>query len=586
MLVKDLMSRADSLADDRAGFEAIWDEIARLCLPSAERASGRQLFSKLDRRLSPRSTRNAPTLYNSKSVTLISRLAAGMEGLTMPQGEKWHHLKVDDPFGFEPTVIDQQWLDKTRDYMFSARYDPRSGFHTAMQNALRRKCSFGTAVVQTEEAFTTPLRSAVAVPVLYSHIPLAQCFLAINAQGVHDTNFRRYRQTARQLVQKHGIDKVSAKVRSCFEDPKRTDDMFEVLHAVMPREEAGSSKSSNRDSAFASYYVEWDTQHLIGDGGFFEFPYHVICWSLSDDSAYGDSPVMEAIADIRRLQNTAKHTLRATQQSTDPPLAVGADGSIRRPNLNPRALNYGALDEQGNFRVRPLITATRPDFALEIQNAMEEGLRESLYINLFQAMLDRSANSATEAMIRADEKAQLLGPAGSRTHNALAGMIEREAAVYARKGAFEPESRLAPPPSLQGREVKTRFTSPLDRMRRSNEVLGIQQTLEMGAAIAELKQDRRVLDRIDGEKALMITREVVGAPASILRSDDEMIELDEQRKNDAQMMAAAQAMELVQGAARSTDAAAEAAGKVGQVANENPEAAEALGALMQGAGGQ
>ena len=577
-IVADLLSRAARLSDDRAGFEAEWDEIARYCLPMAERASDRNDFRQLDQTLHQRSRsgQRAPDVYDSSSITLVTRLAAGMESLTAPQSEKWHGLDVDDPFGAEPSDADRMWLERVRDYQFTARYDARSGFQTALQNTLRRQIAFGTAVIQTEEAFGGPGQNGVSVPVYYRHIPLAQCYLANNAQGVADTNFRRFSMTARQLVQKFGEDQVSDKVRAAADDEKRRDEAIELLHATMPRAEAGSSQATNRESPFASYWIEVDTKHLIADGGFFEFPYHVFYWEQRDDSAYGESPVMQALADIRRFQNMSKHGLRAFQQWTDPPLATVADGQMKRPNLNPRALNPGALDEQGRPRVQPLITAQRPDFALEILRTQRDGLRESLYINLFQAMVDRPSGTATEAMIRADEKAQLLGPAGAKIHGALSSMIEREFAILTRKGAFDGESRLAPPPSLQGREVKVKFTSPLDRMRRANEVIGIQQTLEMAGVLAQLKQDPSILDRINGDEALKITREVVGAPAAMMLDDEMVNQIRQGREQEQQLMAAQQMMSLVQGGAQSASAASQAMNDMGQMAQDNPQMVEAL----------
>lgn len=577
-IVADLLSRATQLASARSGFEAEWDEIARYCLPGAETASHRHDFRHMDQRLNQRSraAARAPEIYDSSSITLVTRLAAGMESLTAPQSERWHGLAIDDPFGPELTSADEAWLERVRDYQFTARYDPRSGFQVALQNALRRQIAFGTAVIETEEAFGGPDEKSSVVPVYYRHIPLAQCFLATNPQGVTDTNFRRFTMTARQMVQKFGADKVSEKVKAASEDENRTDDAFELLHATMPRAEAGSSKGNNRKSPFASYWVEVDSKHLIAESGFFEFPYHVFTWEQRDDSAYGESPVMQALADIRRFQNMSKHGLRAFQQWTDPPLAMPADGQMKRPNLNPRALNPGAMDEHGRLRVQPLITAQRPDFALQILQTQKDGLRESLYINLFQAMVDRPSGTATEAMIRADEKAQLLGPAGARIHGALSSIIEREFAILERKGAFDGESRLAPPPTLEDREVKVKFTSPLDRMRRSNEVLGIQQTLEMAGALAQLKQDPTILDRINDEKALEITREVVGAPAAMMRDDEELAQIRQGREEQEQMMAAQQAMQLVQGTSKSASAASKAMNDMGQAAAENPEMVDAL----------
>src|SRR5690606_36455224 len=99
------------------------------------------------------------------------------------------------------------------------------------------------------------------------------------------------------MVQRWG-DKVSDRVKAAAENDKDKDQPFPVLHAVCPREETGSRSNTNRNAPFASYYVEEDTRHLIGDSGYFEFPFIVYQWNVTEDSPYGESPVMMALADI------------------------------------------------------------------------------------------------------------------------------------------------------------------------------------------------------------------------------------------------------------------------------------------------
>ncbi|WP_256583764.1 portal protein, partial [Pseudomonas sp. GW460-12] len=77
--------------------------------------------------------------------------------------------------------------------------------------------------------------------------------------------------------------------------------------------------------------------------------------------------------------------------------------------------------------------------------------------------------SATEALIRANEKGELLGPAGSRIQESLSRLIQRELGILKRFGLFERDSLFRPPQSLQNRELGPKFTSPLDRLRKSKD---------------------------------------------------------------------------------------------------------------------
>jgi len=528
-IVSDLISRADELSSQRIYWERVWREVADLCLPMAERIrqqdTGRPVYDALPKM--PESAERGRKIYDSTSVWAVDRLAAGIESLATPSTQRWHGAAIDDPLAPEPTDEESEWLDKLADYHFAARYDPRSGFQIANQLAIKATVSLGTGVVFVEET-TNGSRS---LPARYRYIPLSENYLATNQFAECDTNFRRFTMTARQMVQKWG-DKVSGRVKAAYENPKDKDREFGLLHAVCPRDEKGSRSNTNRGSAFASYYVEEEERHLIGDGGFFEFPFIVYQWNVTESGAYGESPVMIALADIKTLQAASKDNLRAIQQYVRPPLAISNDGVMNRPNLNSGAINQGAVDTNGRLKIQPIYTVQNPSFADLVLEQKRNAIRESLYINLFQILIANPEMTATEALIRAQEKGELLGPAGARIQMAMSRMFDREFGIYERKGAFDPGSALAPPESLQGRSIGVKFTSPLDRLRRANEAIGIQRTLEI--ALPMVQADPSVMDNFDFDEIVRTVREINGAPADILRRREEV---DQVRQGRAQQQA-------------------------------------------------
>jgi hypothetical protein len=562
-VVSDLIARADQLASARSFWERDWSAIADYCLPTASRGFATPGSpARIDMVISgPPSRESARKRYDATAMWAIDRLSAGMESLVTPQSEKWHGLAIDAPLAPDPQDDEKEWLDRTRDYLFERRYDPRSGFATANQKALRSCIAFGTGVVLIEEAFGTVSRAQTSLPIAYRHVPLYENFLAVSHAGIPDTNFRRFKLSARQAVQKFG-DKVSGKLKEYAEDQRRGDQEFEFIHAVMPRMEQGSKLSgSSRNAPFASYYFEVENKHLIGDSGFFEFPYMVYYWSQTDEGSYGESPVMLALDDIRGLNVMRKTALRAAQQFVDPPLAVAHDGVMNRPNLNPRAMNIGAVDANGRLKIQPILTAQNPAIVQEIIESERNSVRESLYINLFQILLQNPNMTATEAMLRANEKGELLGPSGAKLQQGLAFMVEREIGILARKGAFAPSALLAAPESVQGQSIGVRFTSPLDRLRQMKEATGIMNAYSAAGQIAAAKQDPSIFDRFDDDAAIKIITHANGAPAKILRSQEETDALRQQR---AEAQANAQAMSMMQqGASAAKDGAAAVGGLAG-----------------------
>jgi len=220
--------------------------------------------------------------------------------------------------------------------------------------------------------------------------------------------------------------------------------------------------------------------------------------------------VMMALSDIKGLNSIRKTTLRGLQQYFDPPIAIAHDGVMNRPNLNPRAVNYNTIDANGRMRIQPIITQQRPDFAQEIIDAERKGVNDSLYVTLFQILLQNPSMTATEAMIRANEKGELLGPAGGKIQQAMAREVDRLAGILERKGVMRRGAPLAPPPSLSGRAFGARFTSPLDRLRRSQEGIGIQRTLQTILPLAQA--DPGIIDNFDLDEIARLTVEIEGAP--------------------------------------------------------------------------
>lgn len=552
-IVQDLLDRLRALQNDRMPWESFWWDIARYALPDAERFDG--MFAGRDRGAAidsvvsePIAARRSREIYDQTSLWAIDRGVAGEMSLITPQSETWHDLAPEDPFMDEPDENGKEWLEYVRDFLFKTRANPASGFWTAHKAATRSKWAFGTGVTFSEEHE----KGDVTAPILYRYVPLSECHLGCDFNGVIDTNFRLLRRSARSCMQRWG-NKVSAKTMAYAESEKDKDRMVLLLHAVMPRKEKGSKASGLKGgSDFASYYVEVDNKHLIGDSGYWEFPFHVYHWQRNNPGPYAEGPMAIALADVKSLNMLAKSELQAAQQWVKPPMAVPSDG-INRLNLNPGAMNVGATDAQGNLLAKPLFTGQRPDFAQTVLETRRNQVRESLYVNLWQILIQNPQMTATEAMIRANEKGDLLGPVGNAAQVTLSHMVDREISILARMGAFDRGSALQPPEEMEGRSIGVRFTSPLDRLRRGNEAVAIERLWASAGQIAQAQaaggQPPEILDLLDADDSIRQLRDIFGAPASVIKTAAEVQALRKQRAQ------AAQAMQLAQGAQMGGEAA-------------------------------
>lgn len=555
-LVQDLLDGLRRKQSDRSPWEQHWLEISRYALPDAERfdalfttgstgAGTSAPLTAVDSVVSePVASRRSKDIYDQTSLWAIDRGANGTLSLVTPQSGTWHDLANDEPFAPDPTDQEDLFNQSLRDYLFSTRGNPRSGFWQAHKAAVRSMWAFGTGVSFLEES-----RRGVSSPISYCYVPISENHLGCNFEGIVDENYRLFRRSARQCVERWG-SKCSAKTQKMADDPKERDKAILILHAVYPRDEKGSYGNTNRSSPWSSCYVEVDEKHLIGESGYWEFPFTIYHWQRNNPGPYAEGPMALALAEVKSLNMLAKTELRAAQMWADPPFI--SHSTEQRLNLNSRAPNPGFMDANGRALVQPLITQQRPDFAHTIIEARREQLRQTLYIDLWQSIINAPREmTAFEAMIRNQEKGDLLGPVGSSLQAGLSLMVDREIGILARKGAFEDGSPLAPPDTLRGKSIGVRFTSPLDKLRRLPQLQGMTQLATAAAQVAAFKPD--ILDKIDWDAYIDEMQDILDAPQKIMTPDDVLANARQQRA----MAANAQtAIAMTGGAGQAAEAAA------------------------------
>lgn len=543
----DILQMQSQMAAERTPWEASWRDVVALCMPYASHKyeiGGGVSASLTGTAQQPQAVQRSKELFDATAAWSLERLNAGMESLITPRAQKWHSFSLDDPFAHEPTDVEEEWLDQLRDYHFDARYNAKSNFALANQKAIRGACGLGTGILYLEENIGRRGVDPVKVPFFYRSVPVVEAYLGIDAYDDIDKCIRVYEMTARTAANYFGEegDTLPDPVKRALE--KKPDQKFTFLHAVLPRDEAGEYKDKRRHLPFASFWMEVSSRSLIRSSGFFTFPYQVMWWDQTDGSPYGQSPVMACLSEIKMLQIMGKTVAQVSQQMIKPPMATMQGIYNNRLNLNSGAVNAGLLDQNGRLMAQPILQAQNPTFAERLIEAKRSSVREGMYVNLFQTMVESPQMTATEALLRANEKGELLGPAGAKVETAIAGAIDREVDIIQRKGAFETGSPLEPPSTMGGKNVGVKFTGPLARMRRMAEMQGIERVLQMAAAVGQYDQD--TLMRIDGDETLELTREINGAPRKMFRRDEEVAQIRQQR---AQQQESQAALAMMQGAA-------------------------------------
>jgi hypothetical protein len=152
--------------------------------------------------------------------------------------------------------------------------------------------------------------------------------------------------------------------------------------------------------------------------------------------------------------------------------------------------------------------------------------------------------TATEVIERREEWMREIGPMFGRLESEfIAPMVERAFMVMLRGGGFAPI-----PESLAGRNVKFEFESPVKRVRQQIEAAAARMWKDEVLTLASV--DPSALDILDMDEYARFTAEAAKVPLRLVRPQEEIDAMREQRAAAAQRQAEMQMVEQGAGAAK------------------------------------
>lgn len=528
--IEELCAKYKSLKGSRGNWESHWEEIAERVLPRQRGFVGARSDGE----------KKSEKIFDSRPQIALDRSAAVMDSMLTPRQSKWHNLRTTDESLNRQFGV-QQWFYQANNILHAARNSPKANF--AGQNFERwiSLMAFGTGSLFTDFQPGTGLR--------YRCINLRDTYFLENHQGIIDSVYRCFKFTARQAAQKWGVNELPEKVAKALENPNRQNDQFEFLHAVVPRTDYNSDRVDARGKPWASYYVCMDGQKQMGqEGGYNSFPYSIARYVTAPEEVYGRSPAMTALSDIKMLNEMSKTDMRAVHKLVDPPILLHDDGILgggaMTVNMRPGGLNPGGVDRNGRALMQPFSTGARVDINEQKMEQRRAAIDDAFLVSLFQILVETPRMTATEALIRAQEKGMLLAPTmGRQQSECLGPQIEREIDLLMFHRILPPM-----PPELveAGGEYEIVYDSPMSRMQRAEELVGVQRTMELLAPFAQI--DPSVLDIFDRDELARLTSEVSGVPTTVLRSAEAVSQIRQQRAEQEQMAMAVQAAQPIAGA--------------------------------------
>lgn len=434
-------------------------------------------------------------IYDGTAIRAHRTFANGLYGNLTPLSTPWFSLTTKNKAVAENSNV-KYWLADTTERMRNAIN--ASNAPLALHEIYFDEGWAGTGVmyISTGKRYTLNCQT----------FSIGNCCISEDADRMVDGVYRLEKFTARQCVQAWG-EQCSEVIKKAYIGAK-SDETFDIIHGVFPRNEYDWNKMDNLNMPFASMYIEKATGNLLSEGGFLEFPYAVPRWEKTDGEVYGRSPGMDALPDVKMLNQMCYDNMRGIQKQIDPPIFAPKESAMSSTNTRAGGVIYYKSGELPTA----LQTGGRFDIALEVEEQRRRAIQEAFYNDLFLLLSQQNdpRMTAYEVRQRVEEKLSILGPALGRQQTELFDpFLSRVFWILYRAGHLQPV-----PEELAGQGLSVDYIGRLALAMKSQETQATGQTLAFVSQLAQVRPD--VMDNFDVDEIAQGTGMRSGMPVKYL----------------------------------------------------------------------
>lgn len=552
---KQLELLRSQLDNERSTFIAHWRDLGDFILPRRPRFYTADV-NKGDRRNNK--------IIDSTATLAVRTLRSGMmSGITSP-ARPWFRLTTPDP-GLSEFGPVKSWLFDVQNRITTSFL--KSNLYNILPIAYGDLGTFGTSPISVVDDFSGNIMH-------FDSFPVGSYMIAKDNFGVVNTFVREFRMTVAQIVsmfveiepgtRKADWSNVSTYVKNLF-DLGQTQEWIEVVHIVKPNDYYDPKKVESKYKKFYSCYYEkgisggtnqnylQNEEKFLSEKGFDYFP--ILCprWEVTGEDVYGTScPGMDALGDIKQLQLGEKRTFEAIEKMIRPPMQGPSTLKNQSVSQLPGDLTYIDMPAGGQG-LRPVHEVNFRIQEMEMkQGQIRDRVRRAFYEDLFLMLAnsDRRVITAREIEERHEEKLLALGPVLEQLNQDLLDpLIEIAFQMHLDRGLLPPA-----PEELQGVDLKVEYVSIMAQAQKLVGLTGIERFTGYVGQLAQF--DPTVMDKFNIDQAVDVYADITSVPPTIVRSDEEVQAMKEQR---AQAQAQAQQLQNAQAAAQGAKTLSETA---------------------------
>jgi hypothetical protein len=427
--------------------------------------------------------------------------------------------------------------------------NPRAGLATALDEFMLDQMVFGICGIERTRT------GDIDLPLRFRAHNVKFLVVAENENGIVDTIYIEPDINVRQVVEKYGIKNVSQKVRELFNNGKLTDKV-RVVQCIDPRRE-GKYGFGNKNMPVASIHFEWDTNTILQESGFKNFPVTVARLLKALGEVQGRSPAMFALPAILRLNLVWELIMLINEKRADPPLWMLDNGALGGGvvDTSPGGLSVfntsglgekapiGALFEVGDARalfeiaqqlVDDISRAFYIDKLLDFNNEVKMTLGET---QIRERMRGEAMSSTFKRQEQETIDPLMQGSVDDLLESGHLGVIRgsRQEIDFLEAGIvplYMPDS--VAKAYQRGQKIfKFKYISPANRMMRTEELQGLTRGLDVAMALTK-GLSPEYGDSYDPDVVMKKVRELTGSSEKIARVQSLIDQIRENRSQMAQ----------------------------------------------------
>lgn len=499
----ELEAELAALRTDRYSWWQHWAQLATYVLPRRYRWL-----------VTPnQSSRGSPingAIIDSTGTIAARVLASGMmSGITSPT-RPWFKLRIAG-YGADEINPVNIWLASCERRMMHVFQE--SNFYNAIAVVYMDLAVFGTAPMIIYEDFEN---------IIQCYNPCAGEYYIWNNYRLQAGGLaREMTMTCRQMVGQFGLENCPQEVRLCYERKGASlAQEFSIIHFIKPNDGQVAKHFTWYECYFTPGVRAPGDAEFLSERGFHEVPFICPRWETSGNDAYGRSVAMDALGDIKQLQQETKRKGQAIDKLANPPMVADVELKNKPASTLPGGVTFVAKTNGAGFK--PAYENFRPpvqELMSDIQQ-IQQRIKDTFFNDLFLMIsnLD-TVRTATEIDARREEKLVMLGPVLERFQTeGLDPVVDRVFNIMQRQGLFEDA-----PPEIAHAPIEIEYVSMLAEAQRAANTTGMERFLAQVGNIAGVHPD--VLDIPNWDRMLTRYGMVLGNDPADINTADEIAQI-------------------------------------------------------------